>query len=71
MSGLVQISVELSEEQALALARFLKRVGWSEMRACSYDEAECYWVREALAAVRRELNEAGMPIRLEPKGDFK
>lgn len=63
VSGSVQVTVGFSEEQAQALARFLKRVGWSEMRACSYDEAECYLIREALEAVRRVVNEAGFDPR--------
>lgn len=63
MSGPVRFTVELPHPAALALAQFLKRVGWSEMRTCSVDDQECHWIRDALAEVRRALNEAGFDPR--------
>jgi len=51
----VPIDVELPPAQALALAQFVKRVTWTEMRACAVDEAECYEIRAAIDNVQRAL----------------
>jgi hypothetical protein len=44
----IRIDVELPPAEALALAQFVKRVTWTEMRACAADEAECYEIRAAI-----------------------
>jgi hypothetical protein len=51
----VRIDVELPPAEALALAQFVKRVTWTEMRACAADEAECYQIRAAIDKVQRAL----------------
>ena len=53
------ITVELTDDQAWALAQFLKRVGWQEWRANAVDDAEAYQMREACEAMQRALAEAG------------
>ena len=40
--------MELEPAQALALAQFVKRVGWSEIRQNAVDDDEAYAMREAL-----------------------
>jgi len=59
----VIIRPELPHSQALALAQFLKRVGWSEMRGCAVDDSEAYLIRAALGALRTELAEIGFNPR--------
>jgi hypothetical protein len=51
----IRIDVELPPTEALALAQFVKRVTWTEMRACAADEAECYEIRAAIDKVQRAL----------------
>jgi hypothetical protein len=51
----VRIDVDLPPAEAQALAQFVKRVTWSEMRSCAVDEAECYRIRAAVDKVQRAL----------------
>lgn len=55
---IIRIDVELPPAEAQALAQFVKRVTWSEMRSCAMDEAECYQIRAAIDKVRRALADA-------------
>ena len=54
----VHIDVDLPPAEAMALAQFMKRVTWTEMRACAADEAECYEIRAAIDKVQRALANA-------------
>lgn len=58
-----QFSFELDRERSLALAQFLKRVTWTEMRGCAVDEVETYLIRDALGTVREAVNEGGFNPR--------
>lgn len=49
----VRIDLEPPSAEAMALAQFVKRVTWTEMRACAVDEAECYEIRAAIDKVQR------------------
>lgn len=40
MEQLVEVQIALKPAQALALAQFVKRVGWSEIRQNAVDDAE-------------------------------
>jgi hypothetical protein len=59
----VQITVELTTEQAEALAQFVKRVGWSEMRQNAVDDLEAYVIRDGIDQVRRALEGVGYAPR--------
>lgn len=59
----IRMDLELSEEEALALAQFAKRVTWSAMRECAVDEPECYQIRAAIDKLRSALAEAGCAPR--------
>lgn len=63
MSDKVLITLELDEEHAVALAQFVKRVGWSEMRGCAVDDDEARRIRTSLYALGRELADAGYALR--------
>lgn len=60
---MITVTTELSDSQAMALAQFVKRVGWSEMRGCAVDDEEAYEIRAALEQLRRSLVEAGLSPR--------
>ncbi|MGH8846858.1 MAG: DUF7706 family protein [Polaromonas sp.] len=59
----VSVQLELDETQALALAQFVKRVTWSEMRACAVDDDEAYLIRAAVDQVARALADKGYDPR--------
>ena len=54
---------ELSEAEALALAQFVKRVGWQEMRANAVDDDETYLIRDGINKLQEALADAGFSPR--------
>ena len=63
MDNQAEISLPLEAGQALALAQFVKRVGWSEIRGNAVDDDEAYTMRDALGFLARALAEAGYAPR--------
>lgn len=59
----VNFSVTLDDSEAWAVAQFLKRVGWSEMRDNAESEKEAYLIRAGLDKVRTALADAGCAPR--------
>lgn len=59
----ITICCELPEDQALALAQFLKRVGYDAYRQCAVDEHEAYEMLFACDKLRRALAEQGYAPR--------
>jgi len=60
---MITVSIELNEELAQALAQFIKRVGFTEMRSNAVDDCEAYLMREAIEGVRIGLANAGFSPR--------
>jgi hypothetical protein len=54
---------ELSEAEAWALAQFVKRLGWTEMRGNAVDDNEAYEIRSALDKLQQALAGAGLAPR--------
>lgn len=63
MPTTVDFQVSLTEDEANALAQFVKRVGFSEMRQNAIDDEEAYLIRAGVAAVQKALAEAGFAPR--------
>ncbi|WP_232834390.1 DUF7706 family protein [Rhodoferax ferrireducens] len=63
LNSMVTLTVELSEELVNALAQFVKRVGFSEMRSNAVDDFEAYLIRDAIDRVRIGLANAGISPR--------
>lgn len=59
----VNVSVYLDDDEALALAQLVKRLGWNEMRQNAVSEDETYLMRSALAKLMTGLYEAGYSPR--------
>lgn len=59
----VTIKLELTEQEALALAQFVKRIGWQEIRINAVDDNEAYCIRDAIAQVRSALSRQGFSPR--------
>ncbi len=57
------IRIELSHDQAWALAEFVKRLGWDAMRACAVDDDEADQIKAAIEQVRTGLAGCGYSPR--------
>ena len=63
MNTSVTITCELSDDEALALAQFVKRVGWSEFRTNAVDDTEAAMIRGAVDVLQKALIDAGFAPR--------
>ena len=59
----VTLHLELSDENAWALAQFLKRLGFSDCRELAVSEEEAWQMIRAAEAVRAALAEQGYAPR--------
>lgn len=57
------LKVEMTPAEAWALAQFVKRVGWQEVRANAVSDDDAYTMRQALEKVREALNREGYSVR--------
>jgi len=57
------IRMDLTDEQARALAEFLKRAGYSDYRPLAADEQEAYAMQDAGEKMRAALAEQGYAPR--------
>lgn len=62
-SDAVRIEVPLSKAEAVALAQFLKRIGWNEIRVNALDDSDAYVMRDALRHVQMALVDQGYAPR--------
>jgi hypothetical protein len=53
------ISIELTDDQALALAHYLKRYIWTDVRQSAVSDEEGYLIRDAFDAIQYALTDAG------------
>ena len=58
-----KLTIELPDEQAWALAQFLKRVGIDHYRALAVDQQEAWLMYEAGERVRDALRDIGIVPR--------
>ena len=63
MMTTMDMHLELSDDQAYALAQFVKRCGWTEWRQNAVDDAEAYLMREAFDQLARALADHGYAPR--------
>lgn len=59
----MNLNLELTDDQAYALAQFVKRVGWTEWRQNAVDDAEAYLMRDAFDQLSRALADGGYSPR--------
>lgn len=57
------LTVTLPDQQAEAIAQFLKRAGFSTFRDHAKTDAEAYEMQDAARAIEKELNTAGFNPR--------
>ena len=63
MSALRTLSPELTEQEAMALAQFVKRAGFSDAMANASGEEEAYLMLSAFSKVRDDLAAKGFSPR--------
>ena len=54
---------KLSEAQAMALAQFVKRVGWNEIRVNAVNDDEAHLMRDAISKLQDALAGQGYAPR--------
>jgi hypothetical protein len=59
----ITMNAELTDTEAMALAQFVKRVGWQEIRSCAVSNNEAYFIRDAIGKVQTNLKELGYAPR--------
>ena len=59
----VKVKFELGDDEAWAMAQFVKRLCWDDVRRCAVDEQETRTMICALALVRAGLADAGYAPR--------
>lgn len=59
----ININLQLTDEQAMALAQFVKRVSWSEIRTNAVSDADAYTMRDSISKLQDALADAGYAPR--------
>lgn len=59
----VTVTTELTDSLAITLAQFVKRLTWSEMRACAVDDDETWVMKDAIQTLQNSLADAGFSPR--------
>ncbi len=60
--GINTLSLELDDKEALALAQFVKRLTWSDLRG-AVDDDEAYVIKDAVDKLQRAMAEEGFSPR--------
>jgi hypothetical protein len=60
---MMNFNFELTDDQAYALAQFVKRCGWTEWRQNAVDDAEAYLMRDAFDQLAAALKDGGYSPR--------
>jgi len=53
------ISIDLTEQETIALSQLVKRLQWDHIRQCAANDDEAHMIRDAVDALRRELAATG------------
>lgn len=62
-NGTEQLTFDLDPKNACALAQFVKKLTWSEMRSCAVDDGEADEIRDAINELKNALAKAGYKPR--------
>ncbi|CAO94827.1 hypothetical protein BR311_003661 [Escherichia coli] len=57
------LTPNFNDEEALALAQFVKRLTWSDIRGCAVDDSEAYTMKDAIGKLQKALAEKGYSPR--------
>jgi hypothetical protein len=59
----IKVDIEVTIEQAKALAQFVKRIGFTEFKANAVDEKEAYLIRDGVSQLQNSLSRNGFSPR--------
>lgn len=62
MEGIETLSLRLDENETMALAQFVKRVSWSDLRGCAVSD-EAWVMKSAVDKLQQALREEGYAPR--------
>ncbi|GCZ39466.1 TPA: hypothetical protein ACOEHN_003905 [Enterobacter kobei] len=63
MEGIEKLSLRLDENETMALAQFVKRLSWSDLRGCAVNDDEAWVMKSAIDKLQRALGEEGYAPR--------
>jgi hypothetical protein len=63
MNQPLQLTLEIDQQTAWALAQFVKRSRFDQYRDCAVDDDEAYLIRDGVAALEKALADRGFAPR--------
>ena len=63
MNGIEKLGLELDDQHAMALAQFVKRVCWDDLRSCAVDDDEAWKMKHAIDKLQQALSDEGYAPR--------
>ncbi len=63
MEGIETLSLRLDENETMALAQFVKRLSWSDLRGCAVSDEESWVMKSAVDKLQQALREEGYAPR--------
>lgn len=66
MEGIETLSLQLDENETMALAQLVKRLSWSDLRGCAVSDEEAWVMKSAIEKLQQALRKKVM--RLDEAG---
>ena len=63
MEGIETLSLQLDENETMALAQLVKRLSWSDLRGCAVRDEEAWVMKSAIEKLQQALREEGYAPR--------
>ncbi|EJA5100221.1 hypothetical protein MVA19_004919 [Salmonella enterica] len=63
MEGIETLSLQLDENETMALAQLVKRLSWSDLRGCAVSDKEAWVMKSAIEKLQQALREEGYAPR--------
>ena len=63
MEGIETLSLQLDENETMALAQLVKRLSWSDLRGCAVSDEEAWVMKIAVDKLQQALREEGYAPR--------
>ena len=63
MEGIETLSLRLDENETMALAQFVKRLSWSDLRGSAVSDEEAWVMKSAVDKLQQALREEGYAPR--------
>jgi len=63
VEGIETLSLQLDENETMALAQLVKRLSWSDLRGCAVSDEEAWVMKGAIEKLQQALREEGYAPR--------